>query len=527
MKKNIIFLIVLVLLQLGIHKTLDDFNFYIVGHTDVGSYLNGDELDDERATMLHFYSSKIIVRSDRNKPISFVKFDLKSPFNMYINKYIVVQNHMKNYDKYMNENYIKYTIGSGDYINGEAVTDIDIVPSTKNHYATFFAGNDIQINRLIIFKHTVSFAIILLICIAAIIGLAVNYQNKWFVAFCISFFIIFVDFEAGLIILSTLMYFVSGSILRKKHNITAFMVMSFLGVFIIGSTEYLLLLLLLLFYRLFHSYSYKTVATLFSLGLLFSVHIYDYEFDFFRMFYKEIHLIPFIVFIVLMSYKRFVQKNEKIGVELLRGINHDFKIPLSVLKLNNEMLHSNRFETEAKRNALLNSSSDAIKTLENMLSSINAFLSNTSYVSKKYNTSILDCIEKTQNIFRRKDKKVELFVHCDTKDTLLPIDSVWLERLIFNLLDNAYKYTDDYGTITLTYKKEKHFLLLSVEDTGIGMTKEELQKITMPFYRADKSRSVSGLGLGLSIVKNIIDQVKGELTIHSTPGVGTTVTVKI
>jgi signal transduction histidine kinase len=162
-----------------------------------------------------------------------------------------------------------------------------------------------------------------------------------------------------------------------------------------------------------------------------------------------------------------------------------------------------------------------------MLSSINAFLSNTSYVSKKYNTSILDCIEKTQNIFRRKDKKVELFVHCDTKDTLLPIDSVWLERLIFNLLDNAYKYTDDYGTITLTYKKEKHFLLLSVEDTGIGMTKEELQKITMPFYRADKSRSVSGLGLGLSIVKNIIDQVKGELTIHSTPGVGTTVTVKI
>lgn len=526
MKKMVVFVILMILLQIGLNKTLDYLNFHIVDHKDIGDHLNVDELNEDRLTMLHFYSGKISIHSDREKTASFVKFDLRSPLNMYINKSIVAQNHMKNYDKYSNENYVKYTIDPSDYINNEVVTYIDIVPSDKNQYTTFFAGSDMQINRIIIYKHIVSFVILLLLCIVCIIGLIANYKNKWFISFLMSFLIIIVNFKVGLIVVSTFMYFTNGSILRKKYNIAALLGMIFLGVFI-GGKVYLALLLLFLFYQLYRLYSNRTVTVLISMGLLFSIHTYDFEFDFFKLFYKEIHLIPFILFIILMSYKRYVQKNEKIGVELLRGINHDFKIPLSVLKLNNEMLHSDRFETEAKRNSLLNSSSDAIKTLENMLSSINAFLANTKYISKKHHTSILDCIEKTQDIFHRRDKKVEFLVQCDSEDTFLPIDPIWLERLIFNLLDNAYKYTDDYGTISLIYKKEKRYMLLMVEDTGIGMTKEELQKITTPFYRADKSRSISGLGLGLSIVKNIIDQLKGELKIDSTPGVGTRVSVKI
>ena len=526
MKKIFIIVIVLILFQVGLNKTLDYLNFHLVYHEDIGSYENIDELNDDRPTMLHFYSDKIFFQSHKEKDVSFVKFDLHSPYNFYINKTMVFQNHMKNYDKYSNESYLNYTLTPSDYINGESVTYIDIVPSNNNQYSTFFAGSNMQINRLIIYKHMVSFAIFTLLFVISIIGLIDNHKNRWFIAFLISFLSMGINFEIGLIVVSTFMYFINGSILRKKYNIVTLIGMIILGVFI-GVKLYLALLLFLLFYQLYHLSSNRTIVTLFSLGLLFAIHTYNFDFDFFKLFYKEIHLIPFIVFVILISYKRYVKKNEKIGVELLRGINHDFKIPLSVLKLNNEMLNNDQFETEAKRNSLLNSSSDAINTLENMLSSVNAFLANNNYISKRYNTSILDCIEKTQDIFRRRDKKVEFLVNCDSQDTLLPIDPIWLKRLIFNLLDNAYKYTDDYGTISLTYKKEKRYIILIVEDTGVGMTREELQKTTIPFYRADKSRSISGLGLGLSIVKNIVDQLNGELKIDSTFNVGTKVTIKI
>lgn len=520
-------IIILVILHIGITKTFDYFNFHLVGHKDIGSFINVDELDDNRLTMLHFYSNEITVHSDSEKPISFVKFGLKTPLNIYINKFIAVQNHMENYDKYSNQNYIKYTIENSDYMENEAITYLDIVPSDKNQYATFFAGDDILVNQLIIFNNTVSITIYILLFISIIIGLIANYKNKWFVIFICSFLIMLIDFEASLIVLITLMYLENGSILKKKYHVIVLVFMMLFSIFISDSEVFIAILLLSLLYRLYKTFTYKTAITFIIISLLLSVHIYDYEFDYFSMFYKEIHLISFILFIILISYKKKSQIDDRMDINLLRGINHDFKIPLSVLKLNNEMLHSDSFETEAKRNNLLNSSSDAIRTLENMLSSINAFLSNNHYVSKQYNTSILTCIEKAKDIFSRQERLVEFLVQCDTEDSLLHIDPIWLDRLLFNLLDNAFKYTDKYGTVTLTYKKNKHYMLLIIQDTGIGITKEDIQKVTIPFYRADESRSVSGLGLGLSIVKNIVDQLKGELIINSTLGEGTSITVKI
>lgn len=528
MKKNICFLIIiLIIVHFGVIKILDYFNFHLVGHEDIGGFINIDELGDHQVTMLHFYSNDITVHSDSNKPISFVKFGLKTPLNMYINKSIAIQNHMQNYDKYTNQNYIKYSIVDNDYIKHEANTYLDIVPSEKNNYATFFVGSDILINDLIIFRNSVSFAIYILLIISAVIGLLVNYKNKWFIFFVCGFLLLFIDFRVGLIVLSTLIYFNNGSILRKRYNLFSLILMTLVGIFVLDSSLYIMLLLLLLLFRLNKNFSYQTIVTVITLSILLSVHVYDYEFDYFTILYKEIHLIPFIAFIALMSYKKKNQGNERIDVNLLREINHDFKIPLSVLKLNNEMLHSENFETEAKRNNLLNASTNAIKTLEDMLSSINAFLSNNRYVSKQYSTSLLACIEKAQDIFSRQEKHVEFVVLCDEDDTILHIDAIWLDRLLFNLLDNAFKYTDDYGTVTLTYKKEKHYTTLIVEDTGIGIAKEDVQKVTTPFFRGDKSRSISGLGLGLSIVKNIIDQLNGELTIHSRFGEGTTVTIKV
>lgn len=527
MKKKIIFFFALIIVLISINISLGYLNMYLVDHKDIGGHINVDEISEDRLTMLHFYTSEVSVHSYQNKEVSFVKFGLKSPFNMYINKSIVVQNHMENYDKYVNENYLHYHIGSNDYIKGVADTYIDIIPSEKNKHSTFFVGDEINITRLIIIKNIVVVGLIILLCMSLIIGVFANYKSKWFIAYVLSFPLIIINFNIWIIVVSTLVYFNNGSILSKKYNIHFALILIVFGILINNTYIYLAILLMALFYQWYKSETTRLINTLLSLGLFFSIHFFDYEFSLFQLFYKEIHLIPFILYNLLMSYRMYISKTETVGVELLRGINHDFKIPLSVLKLNNEMLLHDPFEIEAKRNSLLNSSSEAIKTLQSMLNSINVFLSNNSYVSKNYHTSILDSIKKTKGIFSKRDKKIELIVNSDSNDTLLPIDPIWLERLIFNVLDNAYKYTDDYGTITLTYKKENYYMLLIVEDTGIGMTKEELKKITTPFYRVDKSRSVSGLGLGLSIVEDIVNSLKGELIIDSKPGEGTIVTIKI
>ncbi len=113
-------------------------------------------------------------------------------------------------------------------------------------------------------------------------------------------------------------------------------------------------------------------------------------------------------------------------------------------------------------------------------------------------------------------------------------NSVALEQLVINLVNNALHYTPKGGRghVQITIRPaEDHFLMLSVADNGIGIAKEDLEHILEPFYRGDKSRARNindaGSGLGLSIVNEIVQSHGGQIRINSTPGKGTTVTVRL
>ena len=98
-----------------------------------------------------------------------------------------------------------------------------------------------------------------------------------------------------------------------------------------------------------------------------------------------------------------------------------------------------------------------------------------------------------------------------------------LEQLFFNLIRNAITYTKKGGiTVTVTASKN---VTVKISDTGIGITKEDLQHIFEPFYKADISRSSysGGVGLGLAIVREILNKHKGSINIESEPGKGTVV----
>jgi signal transduction histidine kinase len=114
-------------------------------------------------------------------------------------------------------------------------------------------------------------------------------------------------------------------------------------------------------------------------------------------------------------------------------------------------------------------------------------------------------------------------------DVYVAGDMTALSRLLNILLDNAVKYTPSPGTIELTLEAKDESALITVRDSGIGISAEDRPRIFERFYRADKARSreLGGAGLGLAIAEWIIAQHRGQVTVQSAPGQGSSFLVEL
>ncbi len=108
-------------------------------------------------------------------------------------------------------------------------------------------------------------------------------------------------------------------------------------------------------------------------------------------------------------------------------------------------------------------------------------------------------------------------------------DESKLSQVVYNLIDNAIKYTPEGGVITVTMKADGRNVVFAVKDTGVGIPPEDAKHIFDRFYRVDKARSreTGGTGLGLSIVRQMVQLHRGEVTVDSQPGKGSTFTVTL
>jgi signal transduction histidine kinase len=106
-------------------------------------------------------------------------------------------------------------------------------------------------------------------------------------------------------------------------------------------------------------------------------------------------------------------------------------------------------------------------------------------------------------------------------------DAVALEQAFRNLIDNALKFTPRGGTIRVTLADDPTRMILRVEDSGIGIPTEAQEKIFVPFYQVDSSlaRPFPGAGLGLAIVRHVVESHGGQVTVRSAPGSGSTFTI--
>jgi signal transduction histidine kinase len=133
-------------------------------------------------------------------------------------------------------------------------------------------------------------------------------------------------------------------------------------------------------------------------------------------------------------------------------------------------------------------------------------------------------VDQVQPLAQRSGIKIEVL---QADDITLHADDDLVLQLLLNLLDNAIRHTPVGGLISTGWREGDQFVEIWVADTGTGVAPEHLDKIFDRFYRVDSARRGGGAGLGLSICKWIAETHGGSISADSTPGQGTTVTVRL
>jgi len=230
---------------------------------------------------------------------------------------------------------------------------------------------------------------------------------------------------------------------------------------------------------------------------------------------------------MVLRLKEGIEQIERFNID----ISHELKTPLTVLQGEVEIaLRRDRDKEELKRS--LEIVSQEIKTLKELIENL-LFLSQNSIDSIHKNFYTLEASETFLEILQRvnpliKEKGIKLSIKslnpCEIKS-----NPSLLRTLFLNLLDNAIKYTPKGKRVTISLRCLNNQLEFSIKDEGIGIDTKELKRLTNRFYRADEARSrkIPGFGLGLSIVKRVVELHKGELEIHSQKGIGTEVKITI
>ena len=208
--------------------------------------------------------------------------------------------------------------------------------------------------------------------------------------------------------------------------------------------------------------------------------------------------------------KRRILKHISQRTAMLSGISHDLKTPLTRLKLQIELLNKNQ---------KLNSLKEEIIEMEKMINEYLDFASNQySQPIEKFN--IVQLIQNLINKSFKKNIKIK-----SPKNLILSGRKNLIRRCIANIINNSQKYAEN---ILITCKKIKKNILINIDDDGPGIADEYKEKVFRPFYRVDKSRSLkeSNVGLGLSIVEDIVNSHGGTVKLFDNPkGKGLRVTL--
>lgn len=224
-----------------------------------------------------------------------------------------------------------------------------------------------------------------------------------------------------------------------------------------------------------------------------------------------------------------LKKMDKEQKEFIGNVTHEFKTPITSIKAYSDLMgmYSNDTALIMKGTESISEECHRLTKMVDKILKLSS-LDKYDFEIEKKNINVKELIEQICNRMSGKIEKNKLTLNCHVDNVNIMADPENLRHIIINLMDNAIKYNKTGGNIKIICNKQGNLLKISVEDTGIGIPKEHLDKIFKPFYRVESHRSskTGGTGIGLALVKNLVKKLNGNINVNSTLGKGTIFSVE-
>lgn len=234
-----------------------------------------------------------------------------------------------------------------------------------------------------------------------------------------------------------------------------------------------------------------------------------------------------------LAYENII-KLENTKNEFLSNISHEFKTPLNIIlstmqlinkNIENKNIISNEETNLKKYMILIKQNCYRLLRLVNNIIDMNK-IDYGYYDIELGNYNIVSVVEDiTMSVLEYvKNKGIDLVFDTETEEEIIACDPEKIERIVLNLLSNAIKYTGAKGKISVKINSDERFVYILVKDTGIGIPKQKLNKIFYRYEQIDNNltKSFNGSGIGLSLVKSLIEMHEGKITVKSKENEGST-----
>ena len=234
--------------------------------------------------------------------------------------------------------------------------------------------------------------------------------------------------------------------------------------------------------------------------------------------------------IMIMDFNKMVEELgsiETLKTAFVSNVSNEMKTPISIIKNYAEMLRMENL-SEAQRK-------EYAKSIENAATRLSDLIGNILKLNKLENQSITPdievydvCRQLCECILQFEDawdeKEIELETEIDDA-AMIRADASLMELVWNNLLSNAIKFTEQGGMVAVRQTLDENHIRISVSDTGCGMSRESMERIFDKFYQGDTSHSKEGNGLGLALVRRVLELMDGDIQVVSEEGKGSTFTV--
>lgn len=220
---------------------------------------------------------------------------------------------------------------------------------------------------------------------------------------------------------------------------------------------------------------------------------------------------------------------ETLRTDFIANVSHEMKTPLAVMQ-NYGTLLQNPDLSEEKRMEYAKGIIDGSHRMADMMTNIlklNRLENQQIYpqiTEFDLGEQLCQCLLQYENVWEKKNIEIDTNI---SENVMVKADEELLSHVWNNLFSNAFKFTPEGGTVSVTLTATENHAMVKITDTGCGMSQEVGSHIFEKFYQGDTSHSIQGNGLGLALVKRVVDIMKGEISVESAVGKGSTFTVRI